>query len=477
MKVRLILKDAHTIYGQADVYVSDGRIVSIDVLPQPGLSDDKGFTGNSGKGGLEQIRVQIADDLVIDCSGKIVLAGFIDPHVHARDMNLAHKETFLSASRAAIAGGVCSFLDMPNSSPPADSREGLLAKKEAARASLVNYGFYAGAAPGRIDTLAALLNDRRKLNVGAVKIFFAASSANEVLSRDEEIEAVLRLCALHDVPCVAHCEKHDMIAPAAGRTAIDHHRVRPPEAAEAALRQLIPLQKKTGARVAVAHVSTAAEIALIRKAKSEGAALYCEATPHHLFLNATRCESAGNYAKINPPLRDMRDCEALQEALCDMTIDYVGTDHSPHTLEEKNRDYETAPSGFPGLETGTHLLIDYMLKQGLSLERTGAVLSENASKIFGLDGRGVLKKDAIADLVVIDPEQYHSVRPEKFFSQAHYSPFENMWLKGRVIMTIVDGVPLFQNGELTDAAISHKGTELFNEQTGIHTPASSDGSH
>ncbi len=479
--MRLILEGAETPRGTVDIFIANGRVAAISSC----VKEVRGDISSSGSAvvdenssalidndvlpGTEHPR-QFAADRIIDCRGKIVLPGFIDPHVHMRDMNLARKETFLSASLAALAGGVTSVMDMPNSSPAADTIEGLLAKKDAALSCRVNYGFYAGVAPGKVDTLAAILEQRRRYNVGAVKFFFAASSANEVLESDAEIEKVLSLCVAHALPCVVHCEKQSMIRDTAGCTAADHHRVRPVEAALAALRQLIPLQKKTGAFVSIAHVSTAAELELIREAKRDGAALFCEATPHHLFLNASACRSSGNYAKINPPLREEEDRLAMIEALCDNTVDYIGTDHSPHTLDEKNLDYRQAPSGFPGLETGTHLLIDFMLKNAIPLERMSGLLSERAARIFGLDDRGVLKKDAIADLVIIDPEQNYTVCPDHFYSRAHYSPFSGLQLTGRVVTTIVNGIPLYDAGKMLEAD-NHtpKGAELFNAETGVNT--------
>jgi len=487
VSVHLILKGGQTPDGIADIYIEGGRIASIEYREdsaQPSReeqitrelrdrthSSEKTIPESEVESGPHGSIPSQSDVREIDCRGKIVLPGFIDPHVHMRDMNLARKESFFSGSCAALAGGVTSFIDMPNSSPAADTAEGLLRKKEAARASLVNYGFYVGVAPGRITALAAILAERHKYNIGVVKIFFAASSANEVLSSDDEIEAVLSICASHNVPCVAHCELQSMIMSPAGLTAADHHRVRPAEAAAAALRQIIPLQRKTGVRLSIAHVSTAAELDLIRRAKREGQAVYCEATPHHLFLNADECKKSGNFAKINPPLRDERDRAAMLEALCDTTVDYIGTDHSPHTLEEKSLDYENAPSGFPGLETGSHHLIDFALQNSLPLGRLSRLLSGNAAELFGLDGRGSLKKNAIADLVIIDPKLIYTVQPDNFYSKAHYSPFSGRTLSGRVVMTIVNGVPLFEEGRMIAADTqTHKGAELFNAETGVYPP-------
>jgi dihydroorotase len=392
------------------------------------------------------------DENTIDIGMKIVIPGMIDLHTHIRDLEQSYKEDWLSGSSSAIAGGVTTIFDMPNTIPPTTTLHNLHIKQSAAEKSKVNYGLYAGATPSNIVDVREMLETRQ---VAGIKIFLAASSSNEVIEDKETLEKFFTLAKEFDVPILTHCELHSCVKEREQRYEDEHYNsiyyhdiIRNRECAYKALQLVLEIAASVKNKLHVLHVSTAEEIELIKLYKrNDDFGLTCEVTPHHLFLNDSVLELAGNFGKVNPPIRSRKDNEKLFEALLDGTIDTVGSDHAPHSVEEKQRQFRKAPSGFPGLETTLPSLISRHLSlKELSLSKIIQLTSTNAASIMGIKKRGKIAPGYYADLTVIDPDITYTITAGQFATKAKYTPFEGMAVRGKVVKTFVNGKEFEQKG-------------------------------
>ncbi len=392
-------------------------------------------------------------DSEYDLKGKIVLPGMIDLHTHIRDLGQSYKEDWTTASKAALSGGVTTVFDMPNTVPPTDTLEHLEMKRQVAVKSSVNYGIYAGATPHNLADLRLILEEGR---IAGIKIFMAASSSNEVISDEHYLKKIFQLAKEFDKPVLTHCELHSCIesrekqftAPSYNSVKF-HSIIRDRKCAYKAVKLALKIAAEVGNSLMVLHVSTREEMELIREYKQHGDfPLYCEVTPHHLFLDEEVLETAGNFGKVNPPLRSREDADALFGAVIDGVVDTIGSDHAPHGLKEKQLEYRKAPSGFPGLETSLPLLINrHLTNNDISIERIIELTSRTPSIIMRTQKRGELKPGYFADITVIDPEAQWSVVSENFNTKAKYSPYEGMSLRGKVIMTMVNGEEKHPQGQ------------------------------
>ena len=380
----------------------------------------------------------------VDLNGRLVLPGGIDPHVHVRDLGQAYKEDWSSAGAAALRGGFTTIFDMPNTIPPTETQVALEQKREAVRAAHgpVDARFWLGATDHTLSDLEAMLQ-RRPADVVGIKLFLAGTSSNEVVHDPETVRAVMQCAARHGVAVAVH-EELQACLDAVETTGLPDHasahgQHRPRECTVEGTRLMCRLAAETGCTLYLVHVSTEEEVAIIREAKAH-ARIVAEVTPHHLFLDEEILHRIGNVGKVNPPLREPRDVRALQQAVRDGVIDTVGSDHAPHTLDEKARAYHAAPSGFPGLETTFALLLDAVTGGVLPLRLLPQVTSTRAADVFGLSDRGTITEGARADLVVLDPLQEWTVDPALFRTKARYSPFAGMRLTGAVVATLAAGV-------------------------------------
>ena len=380
-------------------------------------------------------------DRTIDLDGKIVLPGLIDAHVHFRDPGLTDKEDFHTGSAAAAAGGFTTVLDMPNTLPPTNTPEEYNKKiMIAENKSLVDFGLHAGVSDlGGIDELA-------KLKPASFKIFMDVvghDSLMEAFSKINEVQGD-HLISLHaeDGKIVRQCTE---LAKKEGSDPDLYAQARPPEAEIKAVEIGLKLAKKYHQRIHFCHVSTKKSLKLIKEAQNGGLAITSEITPHHLFLDSSYLKSFGNQAKTNPPLRDKGNHLDLTK-LPDLNI--IGTDHAPHTLEEKGRNVWDAPPGVPGLETILPLLLTQLNKGKLSLNDLKRLLCENPAKIFNIPNKGFIMEGMDADLVVVDLDKESVIDPENFKSKAKYSPFEGFKVKGMPIMTMVRGEIVMDHGNI-----------------------------
>jgi dihydroorotase len=395
----------------------------------------------------------------IDCSGLHVLPGVIDAHVHFRVPGAEKKEDWQSASRAALAGGITTVLDMPNNTPPTTSVEALESKRELVREqAMVNYGFHFGAALDNLDEI----EKAASAGFAAVKLFMGASTGNLLVDDEAVMAKVFALAKKLDKPVCVHAEEEEIIRQNTNQAKNEmwtdpapvlHSRVRSELAEVKALEKAFALQAEKGNRLHVLHLSTAKGLALVEQAKKSSPLVSCEVTPHHLFLYSFAWQQnpglreLWNFGKMNPPLRSPGDEQALLKGLNAGAIDFVASDHAPHLKPEKEVAYWLAPSGVPGVETLLALLLDASGQGKLALERIPKITSENPAKVYGLKGKGLIKEGFDADLTLVDLSQEWDVKNEELETKCHWSPFQGLKLKGRVKKTLVNGNLAFDEGE------------------------------
>lgn len=381
-------------------------------------------------------------DDVIDLDGVWVLPGCIDPHVHVRDLGQRHKEDWQSAGAAALAGGYTTIFDMPNTEPPTNDLRSLERKRQVAAAAPVDVRLWLGTTEENLADLQAIL-DTSPRDVAGIKVFLAGSSSNEVVHRVETLHAIMQLAARHELPVAVHQELQSCLDAASIKHLEPHARnhglFRPRECVLAGATLALETAAATGCTLYLLHMSTEEEIELLHHWKQRSP-VYGEATPHHLFIDESLLQEIGNLGKINPPLRTKQDNSALLDALSSGIIDIVGSDHAPHTLEEKSRPYLQAPSGFPGLETTLGLLLNAAAQRRISYNRLAEITSAAAARLFRFADRGRIAEGTRADLTLVYPEEPWTVCPEQFHTRARFSPYAGMTLRGRVAATIAAGV-------------------------------------
>lgn len=417
--MKLIIQNASVVTSRntkkRDVYVDGGKIV--DSFPQ-----------NEA-------------DRVIDGNGKFLIPGVIDPHVHFRDPGGTEKEDFETGSLAAAFGGVTTVLDMPNTNPPTVSQKALDEKRALIKGrSHVNYGFYAGATKD-LDGL------KKMKGMAAIKLYMGSSTGGLLLEEPEYWEEVFKIAKAKDIPVVVHAEHEACIQrnmSQKGEEPSDYCRVRGSECAREAVELALDLRKKIGNRLHIAHLSTKAELELMRAYKNPK--LTCEVAPHHLFYTMEDMEDA--FLKMNPPLRTYMDVEALWRALLDGTVSCIATDHAPHTKEEKEQDLWEAPAGVPGVEFSLPLLLNAVNEGKLSSERVVALMCEGPAQVFGLKNKGSLGVGMDADMVLVDMNRKHAVEAKDVHSKCGWTPYEYFPLQGWPVLTVVNGVVVIENGKL-----------------------------
>ncbi len=404
-----------------DVYVADGKIV--EAFPKTEA------------------------DRVIDASGKFLLPGVIDVHVHFREPGASHKEDWEHASRAALMGGVTTVLDMPNTDPPTINQKALDEKKALVKGrSYVNYGFYAGATQD-LKSLQAMTG------MVAVKLYMGSSTGGLLLEEPEYWEQVFRIAKAKDIPVVVHAESErrihqNMKRPRTGE-AMDYCHVRDSECAREALEAALELRKKIGNRLHVAHVSSKAELELLHVFRDPKVS--AEVAPHHLFFTMEDMEDA--FLKMNPPLRTIMDVEALWRGLLDGTLHCIATDHAPHTREEKALDVWEAPAGVPGVEFVLPLMLNAVSEGKLTLERLALLMCEQPAKIFGLSQKGKIMVGMDADFVLLDMDLRKTVDGRSVESKCGWTPYEYFDLKGWPVLAVVNGQVAMENRKLIGPAM------------------------
>ncbi len=358
------------------------------------------------------------EDRVIDGSGLVLIPALIDPHVHFRTPGLEHKENWETGAKAAIYGGITTVFDMPNTIPPTITLETLKEKKKLIDQQLkavdipLRYGLFFGADKNHFDEIPKV-----KDQIIGIKIYMGASTGGLVMDDDQSLETVFKLAAAHDLVLAIHAEDEKMIQEREKKYHA-HGEIRSREVAISATKKALALAKMNKTRLYLVHITTKEEIELIAQAKKEGVTVFAETTPHHLFLNVETSKE-----QVNPPIRTKEDNVALWEAVKSGMIDTIGSDHAPHTREEKKSG--KIPSGVPGVETTLPML----LNGGLSLNDIVRLMRDNVEKIFRFP-----KND---DVVLIDLNKLAKVDHLK--TKCGWSPFEGRLLKGWPVYTILKG--------------------------------------
>jgi len=407
--------------GVADVLIDAGRIVAVG----PHLKTPAGATK-------------------IDATGRLVLPGFVDLHVHFREPGFEYKESIQSGAAAAVAGGFTSVCCMPNTNPVNDNQAITEFILDRARVAGFANVFPIGAiTKGSEGKELAEIGDLRR--AGCVAI----SDDGKPVMNSLVMRRAMEYALAFDVPVVDHCEDlHLAEGGCMNEGAISTELGLPgmPAAAEDVMvARNVALAELTGARLHLAHISTEGSVRMVREAKSRGLKVTAEACPHHFTITEEVVRGYNTYAKMNPPLRTWKDVQAIKEGLRDGTIDVIATDHAPHATQEKQLGFTEAPFGIVGLETALSLTFALVEEGVLSLESAVDKLSTAPAKVFGL-AKGTLAVGADADVTIVDQQEQWEVDPAKFRSKSRNTPFAGWKVKGRVRTTIVGGRVVFEAG-------------------------------
>ena len=412
----------------ADVLISAGRIERVDT----------GITAP-----------EVAQ--VVDAGGAFLLPGMIDDQVHFRDPGLTHKGDMTTESAAAVAGGITSFMDMPNVSPPTTTRDAMAKKyAHAAGRCHANYAFYFGATNHNAEEIS-------RLQVGeacGVKVFMGASTGNLLVDDDQALNDIFR-----DAPLLVatHCEDSPMIDANLARwqeklgdevPISAHPEIRSAEACYKSSSKAVALAREHGTRLHVLHLTTGRELDLFQPGPVRDKQVTVEACVHHLFLDQHRYADLGNRIKCNPAIKTSEDRDALLDAVKADIIDVIATDHAPHTLEEKEQSYLAAPAGLPLVQHALLILLEHVQDGRLDIETVARKTSHAVAELFNIPERGFIREGYRADLTLLDMNAPTPVEPGGILYKCGWSPFEGFSFRSRVVGTFVNGQHVWDGAQL-----------------------------
>lgn len=428
--------------------VSDRRTIEAD-LRIVGDRIDHIFSGLEAKPG----------ERVIDAAGRYLLPGMIDDQVHFREPGLEHKADIATESRAAVAGGITSFMEMPNTKPTTTTFEALDDKyARAARSAVANYSFYFGATNENLETI-------KKLKIGqacGIKIFMGASTGNMLVDNPEILDKMFRYAPLL---IVTHCEDTPTIDANLARekaqfgdqlSARRHPYIRSREACLKSSQLATSLARKHRARLHVLHISTADELDLFQPGPISGKTITAETCVHFLRFDEADYDHLGNRLKCNPSVKAASDRAALIEALADGRIDILATDHAPHTIEEKAQPYEQAPGGLPLVQDCLLAALECVHEGSLSMELLVERACHSPARLFGVKDRGWVREGAYADLVLVDTNRPHRRLASEVLSKCGWSPFENYEFRSTIAATWVNGHLAYDDGKVNDSQLGRR---------------------
>lgn len=426
----ILIKNAHIVnrgkITHGDIFIKSGRIEKIDSS------------------------IDVSADKEIDATGKYILPGIIDDQVHFREPGLTHKSDLYTEPRSAVAGGVTSFMEMPNTKPAALTQELLQDKYDiAAKKSLANYSFFMGASN---DNLEEVLKTDPK-NICGIKVFMGSSTGNMLVDDETALKGLFS-----KVPMLiaTHCEDEATIRQnAAHYKAIHgenvpvhlHPIIRSVEGCYKSSSMAIELAKEYDTRLHILHISTAEELDLFRNdIPLTEKRITSEVCVHHLYFDALQYETLGTQIKCNPAIKEPRHKEALFPALLDNRLDIIATDHAPHTWDEKNQSYFKAPSGVPLIQHTLNVMLEFYHQGKISLERVVEKMCHAPAQCFHVEKRGYIDEGYWADLVLVDLEKEWTVTKDNLNYKCGWSPFEGHTFKGNIEATIVSGHLAYENG-------------------------------
>ncbi|BBP46879.1 dihydroorotase [Thiosulfatimonas sediminis] len=413
-----------------NVLVENGRIAKIDAAMAPPQ-------------GVE----------VIDAQGLHLLPGFIDDQVHFREPGLTAKADIGTESKAAVAGGTTSFMEMPNVKPPTVTID-LLEEKYAigAQKSWANYSFYFGGTNDNVEEI-------KKVNpktVCGVKVFMGSSTGNMLVDQEDALRGIFT----HSPTLIAtHCEDTPMIKEREAQwlekfgediPAEEHPKIRFHEACYKSSSMAVKLAKETGARLHILHITTADELELFEPGPVKGKQITAEACTHHLWFSDKDYAEKGHFIKCNPAIKTQADRDAVRQALIDGRIDVVATDHAPHLEEEKHNPYFSAPAGLPQVQKSLNVLLDLVAQGVFTLEQVVEKMAHNVADLFEIDGRGYIREGYWADLVLVDLHKPHVDKKEEVLYKCGWSPWEGHEFSNTVVGTFVSGELKYYQGEFAE---------------------------
>jgi len=411
---------------------------------------------------IEKIATGIAADdsfQVIDAKGKFLLPGMIDDQVHFREPGLTNKGDLATESAAAVAGGVTSFMDMPNVNPQTTNLQALADKYVMAEGRCsANYAFYLGATNRNIEEIKAL-----QVNEACgIKAFMGASTGDMLVDNPEALELLFEHAP---VIVLTHCEHSPTIRDNEARAKNDfgenvpmteHPNIRSANACLLSSSQAVDLARRHNALLHVLHLTTAIEMGLFSKAHRSEKRITAEVCVHHLWFDDSRYDELGARIKCNPAIKRTEDRRALLEAVNEGRIDIIATDHAPHTISEKGKSYFKAPAGLPLVQHVMQCLFDLAKDEKLSYESIVDKTSHAVADIFGVVDRGYVREGYFADLVIMDPDKPYTVSSANLLAKCHWSPFERHTFSSSVDTTIVNGKIVYQDGELTGDIVGQR---------------------
>ena len=397
---------------------------------------------------------------IIDLEGKWLMAGGIDAHVHFREPGLTHKADIYTESRAAVAGGVTTVFDMPNTNPATVTAEALKEKLELAEGrSVANISFHIGATNANADMICSLINNGdtetgvKSEDVPGVKVFMGSSTGNMLVDKGEALD---QLFALKEKPVLVHCEDEAEIK-ANLQKAIEtygedipfteHENIRSRRACIKSSIKALEKAIKYGTRLVLCHITTKEEVEMVRAAKMNNPEIIAETSCNYLWFSNEDYARLGSRVKCNPSVKTVDDRAALREALASGTIDTIGSDHAPHLLSEKDEKYCKAPSGLPSIQQSLPVLLTIAAQEDIPLTRIASVFSEKAANLYGLK-RGKIAKGYAADIVIFDKDKEFVVKNEDQYSKCGWTPYEGETLKGWIDTVFVNGNIVLKDGHL-----------------------------
>ena len=435
---------------KSSILIKNARIISEGKITEGDVFIEEKFI----KEIAPSISAKHPDTQVIDAENKYLMPGMIDDQVHFREPGLTHKADIATESKAAIAGGITSFIEMPNTVPQATTITELDKKFDiAAKTSFANYSFMFG---GTNDNLDEILKVDSK-NVAALKLFLGSSTGNMLVDNPEILENIF---SKTDLLIAVHCEDEQTIRNNTKQFVADygddipiqyHPVIRSEEACYLSSSQAIKLAKKTGARLHVFHLSTAKEMALFSNKKPlEEKQITAEVCIHHLWFSDKDYDKKGTLIKWNPAVKTVQDRDALWKALLEDKIDVIATDHAPHTKEEKSNPYTKAPSGGPLVQHAVVALMEACHSGKISIEKIVEKMAHNPAILFQIEKRGFIREGYYADLILVDPNNPWTVMPENILYKCGWSPFEGTTFKSRITHTILNGTLVYHNAKFTN---------------------------
>ncbi|MBR3907294.1 MAG: dihydroorotase [Bacteroidaceae bacterium] len=397
-----------------------------------------------------------ACDEIVEATGLYLIPGVIDDHVHFREPGLTQKATITTESRAAAAGGVTSFMEMPNTVPQTTTLKALKEKFAiAAKDSAINYSFYFGATNKNVDSFSKLNRNR----VCGIKLFMGSSTGNMLVDKAAELEKIFAEATRLDMPVAVHCEESNIITRNAQRVkeevgedaGVEYHPViRSAEACYQSTKSAVELAMKHGTRLNVMHISTAQELELLSSTPVQEKRITAEVTPAHLTFCDKDYARLGTRIKCNPAIKSIEDREALRKAVADGRIDVVGTDHAPHLPKDKEGGALKAASGMPSIQFSLLAMLRLADEGAFTLETLVEKMCHAPARIYNVEKRGFIEKGYHADFVLLNPDRAHTVTADDIMSKCGWSPFEGEIFDWAVEQTWVNGECVYRNGRINE---------------------------